>query len=343
MRYTILKYFKFMLMSFRKNFKVTYLKLNRDTTTVYRNREWAMMKFCAGGLPHARYLTKITFHQRRRLQERCRFVEFTGQMGTIGCVWEKSERTSRTRISLSYVFRFTLQSMVKVSPTIFSRMLFRRHQVSPTMHPPPTCTDFCVSEIFRLLRFERKIPTKTSGPKYSPRMMKSPSTAFAKVIFIFIQKKYPTINSDGCSCYWWKFYRWLLCNFSFSSRWRGREEIERENFFIMGENWSGSFYYVHFPRLSRGANFSGTLLLSSTCRILILNRVPLRDDFRLPKFPVAVIFFIASIYTDDRIREFSYIIIAPNSRYVARQFFYIKFQFNFRNIALSFFLISNNS
>jgi len=54
-----------MLTSFQENFKVTYLNFNCDTATVYRNRKWALIKFCAGGLSHAWYLMKITFHQRR--------------------------------------------------------------------------------------------------------------------------------------------------------------------------------------------------------------------------------------------------------------------------------------
>lgn len=120
-----------MLTSFRKNFRVTYLKLSHsDTATVYRNTKWAMMKFRAGELPRARYSTKITFYQR---------VPGNGvDLSNLRVRWErldvleKKRENQVARVSLSHVFR-TLQSMVKVSPTIFSRTLFRRHQASPTI------------------------------------------------------------------------------------------------------------------------------------------------------------------------------------------------------------------
>jgi len=103
------------------------------------------------------------------------------------------------------------------------------------------------------------------------------------------------------NCWWmfgsryrWKFYWWLLCNFS-----RGGGE----------RNWRGDrnlFRHLHRRKLIRKllctlstfverSEFQRTPLLLflyfPVCHILILNRILPRDEFRSPKFPVAVIFF----------------------------------------------------
>lgn len=167
--------------------------------------------------------------------ERRRFVESTGQTGTIGCLRKKNEKT-RLRVSLSYVFQFTLQSAAKVSPIIFSRTLFRRHQVPPTIP-----TDVHVHRLSAYQNFLFCYVSKGKSPQKFPkcflRTMKSSSTVITKkqYLFIFIEEKYSAVINCRWmfrSRYWRKFYRRLLCNFSFSP-WDGEKRLKKgsESFF----------------------------------------------------------------------------------------------------------------
>lgn len=173
-------YFKIMLTSFWKNFKVTYLNLNCDIATVYQEIDDDEI-LC-------RWITSRAIFDENHISSTpasprtawiCRIY---GSDGNDLDVWGKNERT-KLRESLFRMFSsLHLQSAAKVSPIVFSRMLFRRHQVPPTC----TCTDFLRIRNFCFVTFRMYVgKSHQKFLKYFLRM-KSSSTAITKIILIYL-------------------------------------------------------------------------------------------------------------------------------------------------------------